>query len=116
MHDAMRWACQIVDAVVYMHSDKHRVVHRDIKLENVLLTSSDVSRASVKLVDFGLAVQLGMRARCDGSTTLKEFQRALRTGAALVVRGRVAVELLGSGCKLAVFTTDSKSQLLRRRL
>jgi len=32
-----------------------QLVHRDVKLENVILTSEDLDQASVKLVDFGLA-------------------------------------------------------------
>ena len=32
-----------------------QVVHRDLKLENVILTSKDIGQASAKLVDFGLA-------------------------------------------------------------
>jgi serine/threonine protein kinase len=41
---------QIVSAVHYLHITKS-VVHRDLKLENILLTSS----GSIKLIDFGFA-------------------------------------------------------------
>jgi serine/threonine protein kinase len=78
---AMRWACQLTDAVAYMHSPAHRVIHRDIKLENILLTSSNLESASIKLADFGLAVQLSTRSRCS-PVALKELQKTLRTGAA----------------------------------
>lgn len=33
----------------------HQVMHRDMKLENVLLTSNRASTATAKLADFGLA-------------------------------------------------------------
>jgi serine/threonine protein kinase len=47
----------VTDAVLYCH--KMGIVHRDIKLENLLLTHSDLSRAMVKLSDFGLSQLLG---------------------------------------------------------
>ena len=43
---------QVVDGLYYLHS--HGVIHRDMKLSNVLLTDS----FAVKIADFGLAVQL----------------------------------------------------------
>ena len=41
---------QLVDAVVLMHSAN--VCHRDIKLENILITD----RGRVKIIDFGFSV------------------------------------------------------------
>lgn len=43
----------VTDAVLYCH--KIGVVHKDIKLENLVLTDCDLSRAIVKLSDFGLS-------------------------------------------------------------
>lgn len=53
---AARIMKQVLKAVHYMHS--MGVVHRDLKAENVLLTS-DADDADVKIADFGLAVDLG---------------------------------------------------------
>lgn len=50
--DARRIIVQILRAVEYLHSKK--VVHRDIKLENILMSDRS-PKATVKLIDFGLS-------------------------------------------------------------
>ena len=50
--DARRIIVQILKAVEYLHSKK--VVHRDIKLENILMSDRSPN-ATVKLIDFGLS-------------------------------------------------------------
>lgn len=44
---------QVVSAVAYMHSNK--VIHRDIKLENILLAEKPGKDIKLKIIDFGLA-------------------------------------------------------------
>ena len=44
-----KWMLQASDALAYLHSC--RVVHRDLKLDNVRVTAEE----DVKLADFGLA-------------------------------------------------------------
>lgn len=44
---------QVAEGLSHVHAHNH--VHRDLKLENVLLFSDD----SVKLADFGCAIQIG---------------------------------------------------------
>lgn len=53
--DALRWSLEIARALQYLHTAKPKVIHRDLKLDNVLLTDKKTSRASAKLADFGLA-------------------------------------------------------------
>ena len=78
--DAKGFLRQILDGVAYIQS--HRVAHRDLKHQNVLLTSKGV----VKIIDFGLSHRYD--AAPDGTAVLTPLTR---TGGS---RSYVAPEVL----------------------
>jgi serine/threonine protein kinase len=49
--EVLQWADQVLDALDYLHSQNPPVIHRDIKPQNLKLTS----RNQIVLLDFGLA-------------------------------------------------------------
>lgn len=77
MYDAVRWSFQIASALNYLHRCDPIVIHRDLKLENIILTdypqkliksswrktSGDPPVVDAKLADFGLATLLATPQR-----------------------------------------------------
>ena len=53
-------------AVKYLHT--YGIVHRDIKLENIVMSSEDNNKAQPKLIDFGLS-----RVFIPGETSKDKF-------------------------------------------
>ena len=51
--DAADIMCQVVSAINFMH--KKKMAHRDMKPENILLTSKDSTRYEIKVTDFGFS-------------------------------------------------------------
>lgn len=54
---ALEWLIQIAKGLRYLHQAKPRVIHRDVKLDNVLLkkgTQQEGGKLDAKLADFGL--------------------------------------------------------------
>lgn len=79
--DAIRWSLNIAQALKYLHSRRPTVMHRDLKLDNVLLTDRQVNRATAKLADFGLAkLMWNCKAECKGRQRLQSlFTRTEKT-------------------------------------
>src|SRR5689334_10235229 len=50
-NQVLTWADQLLDALDYLHTQEPQIVHRDIKPQNLKLTS----RGQIILLDFGLA-------------------------------------------------------------
>ncbi|MEO0559585.1 MAG: serine/threonine-protein kinase [Bacteroidota bacterium] len=57
----------VCDAVAHAH--RHLVVHRDLKPSNILVTEDDAGRATVKLLDFGIAKLLDGEEASDLTRT-----------------------------------------------
>ena len=49
--EVITWADQILDALIYLHSPEHQIVHRDIKPHNLKIRAG----GQIALLDFGLA-------------------------------------------------------------
>jgi|GEM_PF-596123 len=53
----VKWADELFDALIYLHTRKPQIIHRDIKPENIKLARS----LKIKLLDFGLAKNIGTK-------------------------------------------------------
>jgi len=63
----LTWADQLLDALDYLHTQEPQIVHRDIKPQNLKLTS----RGQIILLDFGLAKgQAGELSRITTSASI----------------------------------------------
>ncbi|KAK9836337.1 hypothetical protein WJX81_006653 [Elliptochloris bilobata] len=56
--DACAWAEEVADGLAYLHSYNPQVIHRDVKLDNVLLRRRGKGRPEAAICDFGLAVSV----------------------------------------------------------
>mmetsp|Transcript_39975 Transcript_39975/g.39560 ORF Transcript_39975/g.39560 Transcript_39975/m.39560 type:complete len:90 (+) Transcript_39975:198-467(+) len=55
-YDCAKLAKTLIKALIHCHSEK--IVHRDLKLENIMFADEDESDFSnVKIIDFGLAAK-----------------------------------------------------------
>eukprot|EP00198_Chlamydomonas_reinhardtii_P003389 XP_001692725.1 predicted protein [Chlamydomonas reinhardtii] len=50
--DAFRWGLQVAEGLEYLHAARPLVIHRDLKLENILMKGKDLSTADAKIADF----------------------------------------------------------------
>ncbi len=93
--EARRIFRQLIDAISYCHTMK--VVHRDLKLENVLF--SDPDRKRIKVVDFGIAgLALDSQAEKSKAGSLRYMAPEVLTGAN--IEAHPALDVWSLGCML----------------
>ncbi len=63
--EVLQWADQLLDALDYLHSQQPPIIHRDIKPQNLKLTS----RNQIVLLDFGLAKGTALELTHTGSNS-----------------------------------------------
>lgn len=51
---ALHWALDIAHALEYLHSHSPAIIHRDVKLSNMLCVRTEDGQVVAKLSDFGL--------------------------------------------------------------
>ncbi|KXZ49131.1 hypothetical protein GPECTOR_23g6 [Gonium pectorale] len=61
--DAFRWAVHVAEGLEYLHTSRPVVIHRDLKLENILLKGTDPHMSEAKIADFGLVAIVRPRDR-----------------------------------------------------
>lgn len=74
------WIDQVCDALTYLHTQPHPIIHRDVNPRNIRIRSD----GRAMLVDFGIAklydpaqkTQLGARAVSPGYSPLEQYGRA----------------------------------------
>lgn len=57
-NDALRWCLNIAEALNFLHSSTPKIIHRDMKLDNILLVGESTETYQAKLADFGLHTKI----------------------------------------------------------
>lgn len=70
--DAFRWFVQIAEGLAYLHEAVPAVIHRDLKLDNILLKGNISSDMQAKVVDFGVAALAAVPKGDHGTGALRK--------------------------------------------
>ncbi|OQR70730.1 serine/threonine-protein kinase PLK4-like [Tropilaelaps mercedesae] len=97
--EARHFLIQVVHGMQYLQS--HRILHRDLSLSNLLLTSEK----QVKIADFGLATQL--RFADEKHTTMCGTPNYIPPEIATRTEHGLEVDLWSLGCMLYTFLTGA---------
>jgi len=73
----MRYGTQIAGALTHAHG--RNIIHRDLKSSNVIVTPEGLS----KVLDFGLARRLSVKAQDEGTRTMDTLVSVIATGGTL---------------------------------
>ena len=74
---AIRWSVQLARTLAHLHS--RRVIHRDVKLSNIMIAAG--ASRDLKLVDFGLALRMPPAPPgADAAVCLTAFQASQKVG------------------------------------
>ncbi len=84
----LRIGSQLLAAVEHAH--QHRVIHRDLKLDNVMLTSFSSGEDYIKVLDFGIA--LVVEPQVPGTSRSPEVVGTPSFMAPEVIRGELSTE------------------------
>ena len=100
---AIKYTQQILEGVIYLH--KHRIIHRDIKGENILITQLN----NIKLADFGLSKQLEtLSSTCDENYDMFLESRAIMWTAPEIICKQnygLNVDIWSVGCTIVEMLT-----------
>lgn len=119
--DAVRWCLDIAEALAYLHKAMPQIIHQDLKLENILLTSigtlSDRSKQAAKLADFGLVafVNKGKSIRVESASQLmtegSAHTAALDEAVRQLQKNKSQKKVLRSDSKVSVYAESSAASL-----
>ena len=109
--EVRRIAAQVLDILIYLHSQTPPVIHRDIKPQNLIISAD----GTISLVDFGAVQDRDRGTQARGSTVVGTYGYM----APEQFRGQAvpATDLYGLGTTLLFLLTHrSPSELLQERL
>jgi serine/threonine protein kinase len=80
--EALRWSAEIAAGLAFLHAARPKVIHRDLKADNVLLATGPGGAEVAKIADLGLhvLVQNASLARSGGSATPRSGGSSLHGG------------------------------------